>query len=165
MLTLQMIEGGLLWVDLGSGPGIRQEYGTDHSGWLSHSHGIGIGPYLIHLASEGVLTADLSRSDGLNPEPFASRAQDSDNLPRVVLEFRRDEAKPIRWRMRHILTLVGSSAQCKVRLSAPGMSRFHYSLLRTAAVWAINLRGGDPDADTTNMNQILGRLSLRTDMS
>jgi hypothetical protein len=46
--------------------------------------------------------------------------------------------------MRHVLTLVGSSPYCKVRLAAPGVAPFHCSLLRTAAgVWAVNL-GGEP---------------------
>jgi hypothetical protein len=44
--------------------------------------------------------------------------------------------------MRHILTLVGSSPQCKVRLAAPGVSPFHCSLLRTVSgVWIVNLVG------------------------
>ena len=54
--------------------------------------------------------------------------------------------------MRHILTLVGSSPYCKVRLAAPGVSPFHCSLLRTAAgIWVVNL---GHDGVTVNASSI-----------
>ena len=139
---LQVIEGEVYWVDLGSQGGTHWEHSnsTARCGWLIHPHGIGIGPYLIQSAAEDHQAVDSIPRLIVRPDPFASRPQDSDDLPRVVLEFRRDAAKPIRWRMRHILTLVGSSPYCKVRLAAPGVSPFHCSLLRTAAgVWVVNL--------------------------
>jgi pSer/pThr/pTyr-binding forkhead associated (FHA) protein len=137
---LQVIEGGVYWVDLGSQGGTRWEHGTARSGWLNPPHGIGIGPYVVQLAAEDREAVDSTRRRAVRPDPFASRPQDSDDLPHVVLEFRRDSAKPIRWRMRHILTMVGNSSLCKVRLAAPGVSPFHCSLLRTAAgVWVVNL--------------------------
>jgi hypothetical protein len=139
---LQMIEGELYWVDLGSQSGTRREIGTGRSGWLNYPHGIGIGPYLIQRASPGFDAAQSSLPGESRMDPLASRPQECDNLPRVVLEFRRHTAKPIRWRMRHILTLVGSSSHCKVRLAAPGVSPFHCSLLRTLeGVWVVNLLG------------------------
>ena len=139
---LQVIEGEVYWVDLGSQSGTHWEHSnsTARCGWLIRPHGIGIGPYLIQSAAENPQAVDSIPRLIVRPDPFASRPQDSDDLPRVVLEFRRDAAKPIRWRMRHILTLVGSSPFCKVRLAAPGVSPFHCSLLRTAAgVWVVNL--------------------------
>jgi pSer/pThr/pTyr-binding forkhead associated (FHA) protein len=139
---LQVIEGGVFWVNLGSEAGARWENSTStaHSGWLTHQNGIDIGPFLVQLAAEEV---DVAPQQVVRSDPFASRAQDSDNLPRIVLEFRRDQARPIRWRMRHILTLVGSSPSCKVRLAAPGVAPYHCSLLRTAAgVWVIDLGWG-----------------------
>jgi pSer/pThr/pTyr-binding forkhead associated (FHA) protein len=139
---LQVIEGQVYWVDLGSQGGTHWENSssTARCGWLMHPHGIGIGPYLIQSAAEDHKAVDSIPRLIVRPDPFASRPQESDDLPRVVLEFRRDEAKPIRWRMRHILTLVGSSPYCKVRLAAPGVSPYHCSLLRTASgVWMVNL--------------------------
>jgi pSer/pThr/pTyr-binding forkhead associated (FHA) protein len=139
---LQVIEGKVYWVDLGSQGGTHWEHNktTARCGWLIPPHGIGIGPYLIQSAAENHQAADALPQLIVRPDPFASRPQDSDDLPRVVLEFRRDAAKPIRWRMRHILTLLGSSPFCKVRLAAPGVSPFHCSLLRTTAgVWMVNL--------------------------
>jgi pSer/pThr/pTyr-binding forkhead associated (FHA) protein len=143
---LQVVEGEVFWVDLGSEAGTRWENSTSaaRSGWLTRQHGIDIGPFLVQLASEGRPTMDGAPPQVVRPDPFASRPQDSDSLPRIVLEFRRDQARPIRWRMRHILTLVGSSPYCKVRLAAPGVAPFHCSLLRTAAgVWVVNLGAGD----------------------
>ncbi len=151
---LQVIEGEVYWVDLGSQSGTHWEYSnnTARCGWLIHPHGIGIGPYLIQSAAEDHQAVDSIPRLIVRPDPFASRPQDSDDLPRVVLEFRRDAAKPIRWRMRHILTLVGSSPHCKVRLAAPGVSPFHCSLLRTAAgVWVVNL---GRDGVTVNASSI-----------
>jgi pSer/pThr/pTyr-binding forkhead associated (FHA) protein len=137
---LQVIEGGVYWVDLGSREGTRREDGRAHSGWLNPPHGIGIGPYLIQLAAERREAVDSTRPRDVRPDPFATRYQDSDDLPQVVLEFRRESAKPIRWRMRHTLTMVGNSPHCKVRLAATGVSPFHCSLLRTpAGVWVVNL--------------------------
>lgn len=141
---LQVIESEVYWVDLGSQTGTHWENSnsTARSGWLLGPHRIGIGPYLIQLADEDRLgqAEDPTARLVFRPDPFASRPQETDDLPRVVLEFRRDAAKPIRWRMRHILTLVGSSPFCKVRLAAPGVSPFHCSLLRTAAgVWVVDL--------------------------
>lgn len=139
---LQVIEGEVYWVDLGSQTGTRRENGTARSGWLDPPQGIGIGPYVIHPAPEERGAPGTSLRRVTRPDPFSSHPRDPDDLPRVVLEFRRDSARPIRWRMRHILTLVGSSPQCKVRLSAPGVSPFHLSLLRTrAGLWAVNLLG------------------------
>jgi pSer/pThr/pTyr-binding forkhead associated (FHA) protein len=142
---LQVIEGEVFWVDLGSQAGTRWESSTStaRSGWLTHQQGIDIGPFLIQLAAEVLSAEEAIGQQVVRPDPFASRPQDSDNLPRVVLEFRRDQARPIRWRMRHVLTLVGSSPYCKVRLAAPGVVPFHCSLLRTAeGVWVVNLGGG-----------------------
>jgi len=139
---LQVIEGGVYWVDLGSQIGTRWENGKARSGWLNSHQGIGIGPYVIQLASEDREDSGSIPRQAIRPNPFASRSRDSDDLPRVVLEFRRVSARPIRWRMRHILTLLGCSPHCKVRLSAPGVSPFHCSLLRTSAgMWAVNLIG------------------------
>jgi pSer/pThr/pTyr-binding forkhead associated (FHA) protein len=139
---LQVIEGSVFWVDLGSQTGTRWENGPARAGWLDDPHGIGIGPYVIHLAPGDRDASGVLARGGVRPDPFSSHPRGSDDLPRVVLEFRRDSAKPIRWRMRHILTLVGSSPQCKVRLSAPGVSPFHLSLLRTpTGLWMVNLLG------------------------
>ena len=139
---LQVIEGGVYWVDLGSQTGTRGENGPARSGWLNSHQGIGIGPYVIQLASEDREDSGSIPRQAIRPNPFASRSRDSDDLPRIILEFRRDSARPIRWRMRHILTLLGCSPHCKVRLSAPGVLPFHCSLLRTTAgMWAVNLIG------------------------
>jgi pSer/pThr/pTyr-binding forkhead associated (FHA) protein len=150
---LQVIDGGVYWVDLGSQTGTRLEDGTARSGWLDYPRGIGIGPYVIQLAREERDAPDSIPRQAIRPDPFSSRLQDSDDLPCIVLEFRRDSYKPIRWRMRHLLTLVGSSSHCKVRLSAPGVSPFHCSLLRTdAGVWVVNLAG--PGGVTVNGSSI-----------
>jgi pSer/pThr/pTyr-binding forkhead associated (FHA) protein len=150
---LQVIEGGVHWLDLGSRTGIRQGDGPARSGWLDYPHGIGIGPYVIQLASEGRETPDSILPRTIRPDPFSSNPRDSGDLAPVVLEFRRDSSKPIRWRMKHILTLVGRSPHCKVRLSAPGVSPFHCSLLRRAeGMWLVNLVG--PGGVTVNGSSI-----------
>jgi predicted component of type VI protein secretion system len=139
---LQVIEGGIFCVDLGSQAGTRWKGGTSHSGWLSHSERIGIGPYLIRLALDDHEVSASTSPATIRPDPLSSRSQEVDNLPRVILEFRREGAKPIRWRMRHMLTLVGTSPHCKIRLASPGVSPFHCSLLRTSTgMWAVNLLG------------------------
>src|SRR4051794_39038686 len=46
-LYLQVIGGGLYWVDLGSHGGARRENGPTRSGWLTYPQSIGVGPYAI----------------------------------------------------------------------------------------------------------------------
>ena len=167
----------MYWVDLGSLIGTRRENGTARSGWLCYPQGIGVGPYVIQQAAEYREEPELDLSDAQNIDPFASRPQDCDDLPRVVLEFSRDSAKPIRWRMRHILTLVGRSSHCKVRLAAPGVSPFHCSLLRTTyGLWVVNLLGQGgvtvngsevrasrlDDGDEVKVGDVLIRVFLKT---
>src|SRR5207253_2445685 len=77
---LQMIEGGVYCVDLGSQTGTRWEGGTARSGWVDSPHGIGIGPYVIQRGVEERETADSTARRAVRPDPFASRAQETDDL-------------------------------------------------------------------------------------
>jgi pSer/pThr/pTyr-binding forkhead associated (FHA) protein len=174
---LQVIEGGVFWVDLASQGGTRWVDGNAPFGWLDHLQGIGIGPYVIRRASDGRRDGDRAGEQAARRDPFLARAKDDDGLPRITLEFRRESAQPIRWRMRHLLTLVGSSPHCKVRLSAPGVSPFHCSLLRTVTgAWAVNLLGREgvtlngsqlraarlTDGDELKIGDVLIRLLFKT---
>src|SRR3954451_16826690 len=93
---LQVIEGEVYWVDLGSQTGTRRENSTARSGWLDYPQGIRIGPYVIQPVRESQGPSVALARRVARPEPFASLPRDSDELPRVVLEFRRDLARPIR---------------------------------------------------------------------
>lgn len=139
---LQIVEGGIFWVDLGSPLGTRYPGARTPFGWLIPPNRLEIGPYLVQVAPDDQAAVVATHRVATRLDPFLSRAAEIDDLPPVVLEFRRESARPLSWRMRHVLTLVGSSTVCKVRLTAPGVAPFHCSLLRTrAGIWAVNLAG------------------------
>src|SRR5947209_5285392 len=83
---LQVIEGRVYCVDLGSQTGTRWEDGWAHAGWLTRLQGICIGPFAIQLPPEGDGPPSPGRDRPEPGDPFTSRTSD---LPRMVLEFPR----------------------------------------------------------------------------
>jgi hypothetical protein len=64
------------------------------------------------------------------------------SLPAVDLEFLAGASQPSRWQVNRVVTLLGRSPQCTVRLQSFTVSRFHTALLRTPGqIWMVDLLG------------------------
>jgi pSer/pThr/pTyr-binding forkhead associated (FHA) protein len=133
---VQVLAGRAFCIDLGSRTGISWESGPKRSGWLDRDHAVRLGPYGIRF---------LGCSSGKEePATGSVRAAESrPALPGVSLEFLNGTAKQPRfWRLTPALALIGKAAECKVRLLASGVSRYHASLVRTPqGVWVVDLLG------------------------
>jgi pSer/pThr/pTyr-binding forkhead associated (FHA) protein len=131
---LQIIGGRLFGVDLGSRTGVLWPHGAGKHGWLDIGQELRIGSFSIRL--EGNTPGHAPPWAG--PEPLTRDAAASHGLPPALLEFIHEGQPP--WRIHPVLTLIGAAPECKVRLSDPGVSWFHASLVRTpAGMWVVDL--------------------------
>jgi predicted component of type VI protein secretion system len=136
---LQMIDGRLRCIDLGSRTGITWDDGDRRAGWFAPGRGVWIGPYRIrHVTAAAAGSAAATDP----PDPRLSLAADRGGLPAVRLEFD-TEPGPTLWRVNRVLSLVGRSPACKVHLTCPSVCKFHCALLRTGrGLWVADLLGG-----------------------
>jgi pSer/pThr/pTyr-binding forkhead associated (FHA) protein len=133
----QLVEGRLFAIDLGSRLGLRWGGVPRLMGWIDRNRPVQVGETTIRVVG-GDRTEEGVGVPG--PGPTSRRYESRRSLPRAVMELRSpgEERRPIP--MDRVLTLIGSSPHCAVRLPAPGFSRFICALLRTpAGVWAIDL--------------------------
>ena len=87
-----------------------------------------------------VVEGDRAGDEGPGPGPTSRRYKSSRPLPRAVLEMRGSGEEMRRLPLDRVLTLVGGSQGCHVRLPGPGISRFVCGPLRTSVgVWAVDL--------------------------
>jgi hypothetical protein len=132
---LQVVAGRLWYVDLGSRAGTHGQ-SDQPAALLCPGQHLSIDPFVVRLA-EGELSAD-GTADLVNP--LTSDSYDPSALPRVGLDFLEGTAKQPLWMLDRVLTLVGGSALCKVRLHSPTVSRTHCALLHTTnGLWVVDL--------------------------
>ena len=129
---LQLIEGRLYAVDLGSRAGLTWGGIRRASGWVDRRRPVDVGPVTLRAIGGG------------NPEPAAGptsdRFQSRQSLPSVFLEVRHPGEPIRRCPMDRGLVLVGGSERCQVRLRDAEASRFACALVRTPeGVWAVDL--------------------------
>ncbi|MGH7226180.1 MAG: FHA domain-containing protein, partial [Gemmataceae bacterium] len=134
---LQVVAGQLWYVDLGSRAGTHGQP-DQLAALLRRGQHLPIDPFVVRLA-EGGSSADAT---AYLANPLTSDSYDPSALPRVGLDFREGTAKQPLWMVDRVLTLVGSSVLCKVRLHSPTVSRTHCALLHTpTGMWVIDLLG------------------------
>ncbi len=134
---LQVIGGHLFVVDLDSRDGTRWEGEPRPFGWLAPGEALRIGPYEVRLVRAGG-----ERAAAPAWSPTETRRPDASGGWPAVVELSREGRTEARCRLTRVLTLVGRSPACRLRLSSRTVSRYHCALLRTAtAVWAVDLRG------------------------
>ena len=77
-------------------------------------------------------------------------------LPNVDLEFHYETAEQPVWSVNRLLTLLGRSPLCKLRLDSPAVSGVHCGLLLTRhGLWAIDLLGrGGTKVDGENVRAV-----------
>ena len=132
---LQLVEGRLFATDLGSREGLHWGGVPRRGGWIDRSRPVQVGVTTIR-----VVEGDRAGDGGPGPGPTSRRYKSSRSLPCAVLEMRGSGEEMRRLPLDRVLTLVGGSQRCHVRLPGPGISRFVCGLLRTSVgVWAVDL--------------------------
>ncbi len=138
---LQVVEGCVFWIDLGSRLGIHAAGRPRKHGWLTRDEPMRVGPYGLRLGGGRVLEG-VERPP--RSTPLVSRSYGVEPWPDVGLEFLNGPSRAAVWPMNRVVSLVGSAAGCKFRLADPSVSPFHCSLVRTRiGLWVVDLLGGD----------------------
>lgn len=124
---LQMIDGQVLCVDLGSRLGVFQGGKCQRLGYLDRDRPVRIGPYRVRLIGgdrdAGAVTPDAP-------------------CPPLPLELSHRSVRVTRCDLPAGLALIGSAADCQIRLIDPSVSNYHCSLVNTASgVWVVDLLG------------------------
>lgn len=133
---LQIIEGRVFCVDLGSRSGLYWGGESRPAGWLSPGESIGVGSYRLRLVGP---VREPPRLPWPNPMAVA-RLPGGVPLSRVTLKFPDVVPEPARWRPRRVLALVGRSSRCHLRVPDEAVSLFHCALIRTTrGVWMVDL--------------------------
>ncbi len=142
-LYLQVYDGRVFAVDLGSRTGTFWEAGRQAYGWLDRGQSLWIGRHQIRLEEDGPEKEPSSASPN---EPLLSRDYIYPGLPPVSLEFvkgginKGGERKSARCSLNRVLVLLGRTEGCKIRLMDSSVSKFHCSLIRTPrGVWVVDL--------------------------
>jgi pSer/pThr/pTyr-binding forkhead associated (FHA) protein len=138
---LQILDGRIYAVDLGSRTGLLWPDGHRGSGWLEVNRPLRIGPFVLR---QRCLVAAPPDYPPLPPDyqPLQSDATLQLRFPNVVLEFRNGKRARDRWRVNRRLTLIGRAPECKIRLSADDITSYHCSLVFTpAGLWVVDLSG------------------------
>jgi pSer/pThr/pTyr-binding forkhead associated (FHA) protein len=138
---VQVIDGRAFWVDLRSRTGVLRDGDAKPFGWLDRGTKIRIGPYRLGItASEDDRRGAPPSTVVVPSNPLATSPQQADTMPEVSLELLTRTKGMSCFRLKRTLTLVGTALGCRLRLSDPSVSRFHFSVLRTAmGVWVIDL--------------------------
>jgi pSer/pThr/pTyr-binding forkhead associated (FHA) protein len=140
-LWLQVLEGQVYAVDLGSRAGLLWSDGRRGSGWLRRERSLGVGPFVLVLQRPPAERAERETFPE-EYQPLQSDAALAWHFPTVVLEFRNGRRARDRWQVNRRLTLIGRAPECKIRLSAEDISRYHCGLVFTArGLWIVDLSG------------------------
>jgi pSer/pThr/pTyr-binding forkhead associated (FHA) protein len=130
---LQVIGGHVFAVDLGSRTGLLWGNQSRRAGWLAPGQALDIGPFALRLP-------DGAAGPVPDWDPLASRKSSHDPLPAVELEILSGSRKGTRGRMNRVFALMGHAPECRARLAARNVSRYHCGLLRTPrGTWVVDL--------------------------
>ncbi len=133
-LYLQVIEGGLFAMDLGSRSGIHWDGQTKAFGWVMPSEPMWVGPFQVWTE---IADGQSYLLDDFNPLEAGSIEPSFLNL-----ELQNPVGGRLLWRMNRRLALVGTSLDCKVQLMGAGVSKIHCALVCTpAGLWIVDLLG------------------------
>ncbi|WP_406701339.1 FHA domain-containing protein (plasmid) [Singulisphaera sp. Ch08] len=125
---LQLVGGRLACVDLGSDAGTYLDGCCQRFGWVDPGGTIRIGPYRLRLASEDCI-------------PKAAGSETT-RQPTMALELSHRSIRSSSCSVTEDLILVGSSADCQVRLLDLSVSNVHCALIRTSkGNWLVDLLG------------------------
>jgi pSer/pThr/pTyr-binding forkhead associated (FHA) protein len=136
---LQVFDGEVFFVDLGSRRGSFRNGAPFPKGWFLPDAPIRIDPFILGPVP-GPDCGPLLEGDVQVPLPTERWPADHVPVPGVTLEINH-EGRWLRWKVNRRLTLVGAQPPCTVRLPALGISHFHCSLIHTQlGLWVVDLR-------------------------
>ena len=128
---LQVVAGGVRYLDLGSGSGTFLGGRCLRSGRLARRQAVRVGPYRVRL---------LGGDAGARPTPAGRTPRGAP--PRLTVEVSHRGIRPAVCPVAADWAVVGSAADCDVRLLDPSASNYHCSLLSTrGGVWVVDLLG------------------------
>ena len=123
---LQVVDGQLLCIDLGSRLGIMQNGKCQRLAFLDRDRPVRVGPYRVRLV-------------GGDRDPTALDRFETPGSP-LPLELNHRSVRRSRCDLPGGLALVGSAPDCQIRLVDPSVSNYHCSLVHTpAGVWVVDL--------------------------
>jgi anti-anti-sigma factor len=140
---LQVVDGRVFCVDLGSKTGIYWGEERRYCGWISSGQTLRIGPYTLQVCGDAP-SPRVGTQDDVLPNPLIGGFSGTTNCPQYILEFFDDShAEAVRSIDRRI-TLLGRHPNCAVQLDDRSVSRVHCALvLATDGLWLIDLLGKD----------------------
>jgi hypothetical protein len=140
---LQVVDGRLFAVDLGSVNGLRWGMIPRAAGWVNRGQWLTIGRSTIRLVA-----GDREGEESIvKPAPTSERYVSRLNLPRVDLDRRvtaqGKHGRSKRTSLNQVLVLGGSSEQCKLRFEGHRVPNFACALIRTPnGLWMTNILPG-----------------------
>lgn len=135
---LQVIEGRVFCVDLGTRSGVAWPSGEIGSGWLEPGVRVGVGPF--HLLMRSAPTSPPAPCPGFHP--LTSDSAESSASPPVELEFLNGRRGRDHWMINRVVTLIGRSDACKIHLNAEDVAPYHCGLVLTRdGPWVVDLSG------------------------
>jgi pSer/pThr/pTyr-binding forkhead associated (FHA) protein len=136
---LQVIGGNIYCIDLHSRTRLHWAHGPSRFGWLTPAQAVGVGRFNIRLAG-GIPASALNPFQDWNP--LATLPAGLGFPQAVFLESLDASLRPVKWRMKRGLALVGQSDDCNLCIREGGVSRYCCCLVNTpAGVWVVDLLG------------------------
>ncbi|HEV8068227.1 MAG TPA: FHA domain-containing protein [Planctomycetaceae bacterium] len=138
---LQAIYGRIFCIDLGSRTGTHWGDKARKSGWLDAGSSVRVGPHQIQvLDSIGLGSPNVPFPEHFSPlDPYAGQLG---KLPRVEIEILSGAVPSAEMTITRLITLVGSSPRCKLRLQHSSVAKVDCSLLWLVdGLWIVDVSG------------------------
>ena len=140
---LQVIDGRVFCVDLGSGAPTFWGVEPCSCGWLSRGDVVRIGSYILQLPGDAPCSA-LDVNGRPLPNPLKDGLSDPTAFPRYELGLFDASLSEIVHVIDQRITLIGRLPICSVQLEDDSVSRVHCALVLTQdGLWLIDLLGKD----------------------
>lgn len=136
---LQVVGGQVFVGDLGTRSGLRWHHGRHPFGWMYPLEPIQVGPFALRLLQPA---SPHPAPFGATFHPLVPGPDVPAGLPPVEIEFITGQADRARWSVNRVLTLVGSSPDCKIHLADADIAPRHCYLLHAHdGLWVVDLTG------------------------
>lgn len=135
-LYLQVLDGRLYGIDLGSETGVYHGLTRLSSGWVAPSSFLRLGPYHISVQFERAAGAD---SRAVAEDPLAHRAQPP-TFPPLSADILVGNIRRTRWKLTRRLVLFGRGPMARLRLQDKTVSSLHCAVVGTPrGTWVVDL--------------------------
>jgi pSer/pThr/pTyr-binding forkhead associated (FHA) protein len=135
-LYLQVLDGHLYGIDLGSETGVYHGLARLSSGWVAPSSFLRLGPYHVSVTFDRAAGLD---SRAVPEDPLAHRAQPSTFTP-LSAEVFVGNIRRTRWKLTRRLVLFGRGPMARLRLQDKSVSSLHCAVVGTPhGSWVVDL--------------------------